>query len=259
MADQQKAVHPVLARARLDFAPRPEESATSSAPVDDESIPVHESLRPERAAGGAEPLADPDNVFIGGETCAAELELQRHRLDPSRPPPVQIDQEEQPEIVAQPGIDRVVADQTSGSSRRRLGGRLLGGRLGGLAKHDAANEGLTILAREPRLCRPVGIGNRQSREQVCRQLGRRQRLPGRGLPLAGRLRRGRGLGRQDLRDCLGGRGLGQVRRGGRLASCLDSREILLDGKPLGDEVVELVADAVGKDRVVECPLASVSL
>jgi hypothetical protein len=27
---------------------------------------------------------------------------------------------------------------------------------------------------------------------------------------------------------------------------------------LGDEVVELVAEAVGKDRVLECPLASVS-
>jgi hypothetical protein len=121
----------------------------------------------------------------------------------------------------------VVADQTSGSSRRRLGGRFLGGRLWGLAEHDAANKGLTILARKPRLCRPGGIGNRQSREQVCRQLGRRQRLPGRGLALAGQLRRGRGLGREGLGDCLRRRtGLG------RFAAAAASRAFLILSRSL---------------------------
>ena len=37
---------------------------------------------------------------------------------------------------------------------------------------------------------------------------------------------------------------------GRLASPSDSFEIFLDGKPMAYEVVELVAEAVSKDRVV---------
>ena len=79
------------------------------------------------------------------------------------------------------------------------------------------------------------------------------------LSLAERLW-GRELARDDLGDCLYRRnGVGQVGRGSRLASCLDSREILLNGTPVGDGVVELVAEAVGKDRVVGSRFPSVSL
>jgi hypothetical protein len=44
---------------------------------------------------------------------------------------------------------------------------------------------------------------------------------------------------------------------GRLASSSDSFEIFLDGQPMAYEVVELVAEAVSKDRVVDGPAAPV--
>jgi hypothetical protein len=39
--------------------------------------------------------------------------------------------------------------------------------------------------------------------------------------------------------------------GGRIASFSDSRKVFLDGQPMAYEVVELVAEAVSKDRVVD--------
>ena len=46
---------------------------------------------------------------------------------------------------------------------------------------------------------------------------------------------------------------------GRLSSSSDSFEILLDGQPMAYEVVELVAEAVSKDRVVDGLTAPFSL
>jgi hypothetical protein len=43
--------------------------------------------------------------------------------------------------------------------------------------------------------------------------------------------------------------------GGRLTSFSDSRKISLDGQPIAYELVELVAEAVSKDRVVDGPPA----
>jgi hypothetical protein len=71
---------------------------------------------------------------------------------------------------------------------------------------------------------------------------------------------GRELARDDVVDCLYRlNGVGQVGRGSRLASCLDSREILLNGTPVGDGEVEPVAEAVGENRVVGSRFPSVSL
>lgn len=47
--------------------------------------------------------------------------------------------------------------------------------------------------------------------------------------------------------------------GGLLASFSDSRKIFLDGQPIAYEVVELVAEAVSKDRVVDGLAAPFSL
>ena len=47
--------------------------------------------------------------------------------------------------------------------------------------------------------------------------------------------------------------------GGLLGSFSDSRKVFLDGQPIAYEVVELVAEAVGKDRVVETSMAPFSL
>ena len=47
--------------------------------------------------------------------------------------------------------------------------------------------------------------------------------------------------------------------GGSLASFSDSLEIFLDGQPIAYEVVELVAEAVSKDRVVDGLAAPFSL
>lgn len=46
---------------------------------------------------------------------------------------------------------------------------------------------------------------------------------------------------------------------GRLSNSSDSFEILLDGQPMAYEVVELVAEAVSKDRVIDGPAAPVLL
>ena len=47
--------------------------------------------------------------------------------------------------------------------------------------------------------------------------------------------------------------------GGCLARSSDSRKVLLDGQPIADEVVELVAEAVSKDRVIDGLAASFHL
>src|SRR5207247_1545992 len=65
----------------------------------------------------------------------------------------------------------------------------------------------------------------------------------------------------DARGAGGGRGRDRPRvaPGGLLASFSDSREVPLDGQPMAYQVVELVAEAVSKDRVVDGLAAPVSL
>src|SRR5690348_7133814 len=58
-----------------------------------------------------------------------------------------------------------------------------------LTEQDATDEGLALLAFEPRLGRPGAIGERLVVEEVLRLLRVRQRLPLRGLPRLRRLRR----------------------------------------------------------------------
>src|SRR5204862_1917960 len=64
-------------------------------------------------AGGDEAAADPARVLPAREPRVAALELERDGLKPPRPAPVELDQEQEPEVVAQPGVDAVVVDEVA--------------------------------------------------------------------------------------------------------------------------------------------------
>ena len=57
--------------------------------------------------------ADPVGVVAAREPRPAVVELQRHGLDAARPVLLELDEEEQPEVVPQLAVDRVVVDEVA--------------------------------------------------------------------------------------------------------------------------------------------------
>src|SRR4029453_4826517 len=67
----------------------------------------------EGGAGGPEPAPRPCGVLARGQAGGAEVQLQGERLQPDRAVPVQGDQEQQAEVVAQPQVDPVVVEEVA--------------------------------------------------------------------------------------------------------------------------------------------------
>src|SRR4051794_4773643 len=127
-----------------------------------------------------------------------------------------------------------------------------------LTEQDATNEGVALLALEPRLVRPGVIGERGVVEEMPRLLGVRQGLPRRCLL---RLLR---LPRRCLCLCLCVcRGyvpdLGIVASDRVLTGLADPREIARVGATDFYRVVDAIAEAVREDGVVHGRLAAISL
>src|SRR5215207_2324145 len=70
-------------------------------------------LGSELRARAREAAGDPGGVVAVGQPGAAEVELERDRLERVRAFGVELDEEEQAEVVAQPPVDRVVVDEVA--------------------------------------------------------------------------------------------------------------------------------------------------
>src|SRR5690606_5993319 len=81
--------------------------------LDDQAAAFGGDARPEGDARLAEAPGDPPVVGALGQAGAGVVEAQRDRLDPGRPRAVQRDQEQQPEVVAEQGVDGVVVDEVA--------------------------------------------------------------------------------------------------------------------------------------------------
>src|SRR4051794_35339489 len=80
---------------------------------DDDAIRLLAGLRPEAGADVDESVADPAGVLAVGEARVAVLELERDGLQSRRSVGVEINEEEEPQVVAQLGIDDVVVDEVA--------------------------------------------------------------------------------------------------------------------------------------------------
>src|SRR5512132_4656985 len=82
-------------------------------PVDGQPVGLLVHGGAESGAGGPEPAPHPGGVGAGGQAGVAELQLQGERLQPDRTVPVEGDQEQQAEVVAQPRVDPVVVQEVT--------------------------------------------------------------------------------------------------------------------------------------------------
>src|SRR6266542_2044411 len=86
-------------------------SGSSRAPDHDESAVLLSDLRAECGASRSETTTYPGSFRSLGQSRVAEVELQRHSLQPNRLLSVEHDQEQEPEVVAELRIDCVVVQE----------------------------------------------------------------------------------------------------------------------------------------------------
>src|SRR4030095_10405361 len=82
-------------------------------PADEQSAGFLLDGGAEGCAGGPEAVPHPGGVLAGGQAGVAVLQLPRERFRRERAAPVQGDQEQQAEVVAQPRINPVVIQEVA--------------------------------------------------------------------------------------------------------------------------------------------------
>jgi hypothetical protein len=82
-------------------------------PGDNEPAPLGPNIGAEGPARVTEPACDPRCILTLGESGEAEVQLQRERFEPDRLGAPDRDYEQEPEIVAEVRIDRVVVEEVA--------------------------------------------------------------------------------------------------------------------------------------------------